>query len=102
MTFEWTRVLFQRPRRNSLCSDLVKLHELSDVIFCQCHFHLDLVQITPIHRVPARIADGLGTVYSSHKATFTHKMQAFCEYLQHAITIYKVEVNTNKMIFVVE
>ena len=48
------------------------------------------------------IAVGLGTVYSSHQGTFTHKMQAFCEHLQHAITIYKMEVNTNEMIFVVE
>ena len=54
------------------------------------------------HRVPARIAVELGTVYSSDKGTFTHKMQAFWEHLQHAIAIYKVKVNTNKMIFMVE
>ena len=50
------------------------------------------------HRVPARIAVGLGTVYSSNRGTFTYKMQAFREHLQHAITIYEVKVNTNKMI----
>ena len=49
-----------------------------------------------IHRVPARIAVGLGTVYSSNKGTFTHKMQAFWEHWQHAITIYEVKVITNR------
>ena len=29
-------------------------------------------------------------------------MQAFWEHLQHAVTIYKVKVNTNKIIFMVE
>ena len=55
-----------------------------------------------IHRVPARIAVALGTVYSSNKGTFTHKMQVFREHVQHAIAIYEVKVNTNKMIFMVE
>ena len=55
-----------------------------------------------LHGVPARIAVGLGMVYSSNKDTFTHKMQAFWEHLPHAIIIYKVKVNTNKMIFMVE
>ena len=55
-----------------------------------------------IYRVPARIAVGLGTVYSSNKDTFTHKMQAFREHLQYAIAIYKVNVNINKMIFMVK
>ena len=55
-----------------------------------------------IYRVPARIAVGLGTVYSSNMDTFTHKMQAFREHLQYAITIYKVKVNTNRMIFMVK
>ena len=44
----------------------------------------------------------LGRVYSSNKGTFTDKMQAFWAHLQHAITIYKVKLNTNKMIFMVE
>ena len=48
-----------------------------------------------IHRVPARIAVGLGTVYSSNKGTFTHKMQAFWERTQQAIAIYRGKVNTN-------
>ena len=52
-----------------------------------------------IHMVPARIAVGLGTVYSSNKGSFTHKMQVFWEHWQHAIAIYKVKVKTNKMIF---
>ena len=34
--------------------------------------------------------------------SITHKLQAFWEHLQHAVTIYKVKVNTNKMIFMVE
>ena len=29
-------------------------------------------------------------------------MQAFWEHLQHAIAMYKVKVNTNKMIFMVD
>ena len=40
-----------------------------------------------IHRVPARIAVGLGTVCSSNKDTFTHKMQAFWGHLQNDITM---------------
>ena len=63
---------------------------------------LALVQHLSPFTVPARIAVGLGTVYSSNKDTFTHKMQAFWEHLQHALTIYKVKVNTNKVIFMVE
>ena len=55
-----------------------------------------------IHRAPARIAVGTGTVYSLNKGTSTHKMQAFWEHLPHAVAIYKVKVNTNKMIFIVE
>ena len=50
-------------------------------------------------RIPARIAVRLGTVYSSNKGTFIHKMQDFWEHLQHATTIYKVKVNANKMTF---
>ena len=53
-----------------------------------------------IDRGLARIAAGLGTVNSSNKGTFTHKMQVFWENLQYAIAIHKV--NTNKMIFMVE
>ena len=55
-----------------------------------------------IHRAPAMIAVGLDIVYSSNKGSITHKMQAFWEHLQHAIPIYEVKANTNKMIFMVE
>ena len=55
-----------------------------------------------IHRVPARIAIRLGTVYFSNKDTFTHKMQVFWEHRQHDITIYRVKVNTIRMICMVE
>ncbi len=55
-----------------------------------------------MHRVLARTAVGLGTVYSSNTGTSTHKMEAFGAHLQHAIAIYKVKVNTNKMTFMVE
>ena len=47
MMLEWTRVLFQHPHGNWWHSDLMKLHELCDVIFCQCHIHLDLVHHLP-------------------------------------------------------
>ena len=52
-----------------------------------------------VHRIPARIAVGLGTVYFSNKGTFTHKMQAFWKHMQHTVAIYKVKVNTKNDLY---
>ena len=77
---------------------------MNDVMWCQPISYSPCFSsaFIAILRVPAKIAVGLGTVYSSNKATLTHKMQAFLEHWQHAVGIHRVKVNTNKMIFMVE
>ena len=99
MMLEWIHFLFQRPHENSWCSDLVKLHECCDVMLNQCHIYLALVQhLSPFTGFQLGLQLGWHSLFLKQG----HTMQAFWEHLQHAVSIYEVKVNTNKMIFMVE
>ena len=82
---------------------LISWNCMNDAMWCSpiSFSHGFSSAFTTIHRVPARIAVGLDQSILK-LGNFTHKMQAFWEYLQHSITTHIGKVYANIMFFMVE